>query len=193
MGKKKVKKIKVKSESQEKYCQLCYIMYKEPTFLKIHKKKIHSKEMDAFEKDLKAEEMREVCIKCSKAFYSKNTLEYHMRRKHYKHYQQSGKNHCKLCNLEFKTRSGFSQHKNKIHALELGAFNRDYKEEDMIYQCNSCLSKFPTEISLNYHDLRKHQQSDKKAFCCNLCYISFKYNSNLSKHVKTLHTNEMHL
>merc|ERR1719431_1190865 len=62
-----------------------------------------------------------------------------------------------------------------------------------MYQCTVCQSKFPTKISLNYHNLRKNHQNDKKAFCCNLCYISFKYNSNLSKHVKTLHTNEMHL
>ena len=92
---KKIKNIEIKVENQERYCQLCYIMYKEPKYLRVHKQRIHAGEMEAFEEDLSAENMKHACTKCGKSFYSKNTLDHHMQKKH-KKYNGGNSVFCKL-------------------------------------------------------------------------------------------------
>ena len=116
-------KFKVKSENLERYCQLCYITYKEPQFLRIHKKKVHANEMDAFDKELYTDDMNEACGKCDKSFYSKNTLKYHMQRKHQMYEREVAS--CRLCYRTFSCKGNLESHKNTVHTSkeEIEAFD----------------------------------------------------------------------
>ena len=101
------KKLNAKAESDEKYCKLCYIVYKDSRFLKRHKKKVHSYEMEAFSRDLSLEELSYSCAKCKKSFFSRNTLDHHDRRKHNK---AQVENYCRLCHVTFARSDTFKNH-----------------------------------------------------------------------------------
>ena len=201
------KKRKVKLENQERYCQLCYIVYKKACFLEKHKKKVHANEMEAFDRDLRPEDMTNRCSKCKKGFLTQNTLDHHIHRKHSsRKYSKSqivpvsdSTVYCKLCDLNFRSSGGFVQHQLKTHSLEMDAFNKDYTEEDLIYQCRLCKKKVATDLSLKSHMSRRHYKNKKKLNVklesreryCKLCYIMYKKAYFLEKHKNNVHASEM--
>jgi len=184
------KKIKVKAENQERYCQLCYIMYKEPKFLRVHQQRIHASELDAFEKDLRAEDMQHECTKCDKSFYSQNTLDYHMKRIHS---ISSGSEEfsCKLCYISFAYNSGLKKHLKVIHKDDMHLFEGDLDESLLTNHCQFCDKKFVSEHILRYHQKYQHKEAQETSSYCKLCYITFKFPSLFKNHKMTTHKDDM--
>ena len=187
----KSKKLKVKVESRERFCQLCHITYKRPHSLKSHKMKVHSMELDAFEREVTSEDLKYPCSRCSRVFLTENTLNHHMNVKHYKGYKVSV---CKLCDIDFKNPLKFNRHRYKVHKDELWAFKTEIHEDALVHQCH-CGKKFPTPSSLDFHKGSIHQELKKKlatpdskvgmkSVKCPLCYEPFKKSFYLSAHMK---------
>ena len=164
-------------EKQEKYCKLCYISYKKPVFLKIHKKKVHLSEMDAFSKNLIEEDLKYKCNKCAKNFYSLNTLEFHKQRDH----SQSGS--CKLCYAKF-SQSNVVRHMKSIHSSDAHLFDKEIEESQLVHICH-CKKKFASENILTYHKKTEHKE-DIVPYC-KLCQYNFKSKANLMSHIGKVH------
>ena len=196
----KSKKLKVKVESRERFCQLCYITYKKPHFLKAHKIKVHSMELDAFEREVRSEDLKYPCTKCSRVYLTENTLNHHMNVKHYKGYKISI---CKLCDIDFKNPIKFNSHRYKVHKDELWAFKTEISEDALVHQCH-CGKKFVTPNSLDFHKFYIHQELKKKfvssdskvglrSVKCQLCHEPFKKSFYLNAHMKKYHQEERSL
>ena len=78
----------------------------------------------------------------------------------------------------------------------------DIDKDLLTYQCDHCEKKFLTENILNfhvryYHQNRKRQNvssnnaQKKKEINCKLCYVNFKYLSQLERHKKAVHKGEL--
>ena len=154
-------------------------------------------ELDAFERDVSSEDLKYPCSKCSRAYLTENTLNYHMNVKHYKGYKVSA---CKLCDIDFKNPLKFNSHRYKVHKDELGAFKTEIPEDALIHQCH-CGKKFSTPSSLEFHKRYIHQELKKKLVSsdskvglrsvkCQLCYEPFKKSFYLSAHMKKHHQEE---
>ena len=185
---KKWKRSKVKSENQERYCQLCFVLYKAPQFFEIHKNKIHSNELEAFENELTSADMRVKCKKCKKCFYSENTLNYHMRRKHGKALK-SNSYPCKLCYSCFSYNSLLKKHLEVNHQADIHLLEGEIPDSLLQYLCSTCTKKFASHSLLKYHTRKEHKQSVESSFC-KLCYINFNSNHNLEAHKKNIHTSK---
>ena len=189
----------VKLESRERYCQLCNILYKKPYFFQSHKKKIHSCELDAFEKEISLSDLTHQCSKCNRSFYSENTLAYHHHVKHY-----TGKvTHCTLCDHDFKNPQKYKLHKYKVHKFELELFKKELIENNFQQLCPECPKKFATKSSLDFHSKVMHKKlftlkKEKKAKLkkegerhCKLCFITYKKSFFLDLHKKNIHSAEL--
>ena len=64
-------------------------------------------------------------------------------------------------------------------------------KEQVLFQCNSCDSKFETEINLNQHNLSDHKKT--KLFKCDLCDYSSSQKGNLKIHFVSGHEEKRHL
>ena len=98
-------------------------------------------------------ELLHSCEECDFKFLSLAFLECHSSRIHD---QDAASNHCKLCDITYKTSNGLWHHKMKIHTLELEAFRKDYAENDLLFDCTACTRKFATQTTLDHHMSRKH-------------------------------------
>ena len=187
-------KAKVKLESLERYCRLCYIKYKKPHFLKAHKMRVHSMELEAFERDISEEDLKYPCSKCSRSYLTANTLQHHMNVRHYR----GTVSVCKLCRIDFKDPSKFHGHKYRVHKEDTWAFKTDISQEALIHQCH-CGERFLTKSSLAFHKVNIHKEARKKfvsskvgSVKCQLCYESFKKTFYLSAHLKKQHQEDKH-
>ena len=203
---KKEKSKLVKLESRERYCQLCNILYKKPHFFQSHKNKVHSYELDAFEKDIGLLDLTHQCSKCFRSFYSENTLAYHHHVKHY-----TGKvTHCTLCDFDFKNPVKYSTHKYRVHKFELDLFKKELIEDNFQQGCSECPKKFATKSSLDFHSKVMHKKLatlKKKSLVarpkkikkikkegerhCKLCLITYKKSCFLDAHKKNVHGTEL--
>ena len=147
-------KKKVKVESKERYCQLCNILYKKPCFFNIHKRRVHSTELDAFEKEISINDLKHQCNACKKSFYSENTLNYHFQSKHFK----GNAKICQLCDYEFTNTQKFYNHKYKVHKFEYELFKKELIKENFAQICLECPKKFPTKSSLEFHKSVFHRK-----------------------------------
>ena len=181
-------KFNVKVENKERYCQLCCVKYKKPHFLRAHKLRVHSMELDAFDRDVGPDDLKHPCSKCSRAFLTENTLNYHMKVKHY----HGTVTVCRLCHIDFKNPTKFHNHKYKVHKNEIWAFKTEISEDTFAHQCH-CSKKFLTQNSLDFHKVHVHQELREKNRSissevgnvkCQLCYEPFKKRFYLSAHMK---------
>jgi len=257
----KNRKKKVKLENQERYCQLCYIVYKKAYFLEKHKKKVHANEMEAFDRDLRPEDMTYRCAKCNKSFLTQNTLDHHIHRKHssksvdqsaervfcrlchvtykreetlkrhmevkhkddahlldqvselsgdsscqmcdkkflrddflqyhmkYEHHSSQGHpSYCQLCYLPFKFPSAVRKHQSNVHKGDLWALKVQITEDMLQHPCQQCDKKFLSESLLKHHGITQHKGLKDNVSYCGLCYVDFKFNSNLKAHISKIHT-----
>ena len=183
----------IKSEHFNRCCQLCDIKYKKPVFLKRHKVKIHSNELDAFEREILQEELVHECNICSKRFFSEQTLQFHERKTH-KLRKYGVNNFCKLCQTSF---TGLATHVKKIHtsAEEKQALKDHEKTIPFNFLCKYCDKYFLNSIILNRHIVNNHKQEDKEEqWKCEKCPKVFKAgkyrNGNFKKHMKNVHEAE---
>ena len=190
-GQKVSSKKKIKLESKERYCQLCSILYKKPFFLQAHKQRVHSSELDMFDKELTSEDLKYSCQRCKKKFYTENTLSHHVNKKH--NQNKGSTKDCKLCNTEFKTPQKFYNHKYKIHKEELDLFRTQLNENDFTFACGECPKRFPSKGSHAYHLEVTHKVSYRTESVkeCGLCYDMFKSTSILKAHVKNCHQEDL--
>ena len=184
----KQKKLKMKVENIEKYCQLCCIVYKNPKFLRNHKKKIHGDELEAFTKELRQEDMEYECRKCNQRFYSKNTLDYHNHRKHGGMGNSTIQIVCKLCHVTYANASGLKKHMEVQHKEDAHLISRDY--QDSTIQCALCDKKFLRDKFLAYHIRYEHKEQVDKNTYCTLCYVDFTNNWKLKSHINNIHSSE---
>merc|ERR1719318_1750166 len=199
------------TSSASVFCKLCRIGFKRQVFLTKHTKKIHSEEMEAFNKEIKEADLINKCRICGKKFYSKNILDHHMHRKHYKQFKQNEGRYeivesdsvfCQLCRIGFKRPIFLSKHKKKVHVEEMNAFNKVIEECDLLYACQVCTKKYYSQNILDHHMQRKHYKHHRKnenknkgvessSVLCQLCRVSFKRPIFLIKHKKKVHAGEM--
>ena len=186
------KKIKIKLENIEKYCQLCYVLYKEPKYLRMHKKKIHAGELDAFERDLTEEHMQHNCSSCGKIFYSQNTLDYHMQRKH-RNSLGSDEFYCKLCYISFPFNSAWKRHLKILHLNDMHLFDGDFNESILEHHCSICEKRFSGEHILKHHQKYQHKETTEKVTYCKLCHVDFKVGKQFRAHKNKIHTTQEEL
>ena len=177
--------------SSEKHCKLCNITYKKPCSLMTHMKKVHSEELELFDKDLTADDLKYDCRSCDKKYASEITLNHHMKTKHYRGTQTR----CELCSFEFDNPKTFLNHKHKIHKYEYALFKKTLIASEFVFQCRFCEKKFPSKPSQEFHERRLHETlavKVKTSAECRLCYTNFGFNSNLQRHLETKHQEDIH-
>ena len=178
-----IKKVK----NREMYCQLCYVLYKDPKYLRLHKKKVHAEEMDAFDRVLTDEDLEYNCKACDKRFYSHNTLSFHLQRKHK---NTSGGNdfYCKLCYISFPYNSALQKHLKILHMSEMHLLDENIDESALVHDCNLCEKKFIREHILRYHQKYQHKDQIDRTTYCKLCQDDFKVSKQFRAHKERIHT-----
>ena len=190
---------KVKLENQEKYCQLCYIVYKEARFLQKHKKKIHANEIEAFNMDLSQENMEHLCTKCNKTFYSQNTLDHHIHRKHSKGNTATGQFPCQLCHVSYNWNGTLKKHIETKHNDDMHLLEQGMDESLLKHSCETCDKRFIKEEFLQYHQKYVHKEVQKlnkgntDQFYCKLCHVTYARNDTFKKHMELKHKDDVDL
>ena len=134
-------------------CKLCYSERSRFGELVDHVTKIHKDDLSLLQRKLIPKDYIFHCGECELSFVSDTCLDYHT----YKtHGDSETIPYCKLCQVKFKSGTGYLQHKYHIHRTELVAFKRNYNEEDLIFNCSSCSIKLATKNSLDYHFKKSH-------------------------------------
>ena len=126
------------------------------TFQSVSEYNVH---MDVVEHDGKYR-----CRWCGSAHETKEA-----RNEHIKQHLGSFVKICDVCGKGFKSRFGYRTHYLMYHSAE----------GQNLPRCKTCGKVFPTTNRLMIHE-RVH--SDERSFVCNVCFRSFKHNSNLQKH-----------
>jgi len=167
-----------------------------------HAKAYHKDEFKYFKTKPGPEMLTNNCKDCNLQFVTENCFKLHWIREHVK----KSKN-CNLCEKEFKSINGAFNHRLKFHNDELDELNiQNISEKDKKLQCKRCKTKFPTEGSIAYHEMKVHgirrnkKITKKKVFStsgskikhCKLCYKEFKKSGNLKAHMNTVHNDEKH-
>ena len=168
-------KRKIKEKAWYKsVCPYCDKKFCEPYTVKKHIELQHTS------KNLK-------CVKCPKAFQSKQSLDYHILTKHT---QIAPPPHvCNICEKNFQTKLGLNNHIKFKHA-----------NSEKLFSCEECESKFKHKKYLKAHMLHVHDSDEKKEdywqdlpkinFECETCRVRFVRKADLKAHIKSKHTDQ---
>ena len=176
-------------------CPHCDKKFSEPYQVKKHVETMHKN------KRLK-------CLKCTKSFLCKQSLEYHKLTTHTKNVSSHDCEHCEKTfvtklslnnHIKFvhtdtkglgcnKCESKF-KHKKYLNAHVLHVHGVDKKKEDYwqdlpkcYYECETCEAKFTRKADLRVHTQFKHIAQSQDMFDCDECPARFKYKKNLQQH-----------
>ena len=112
------------------------------------------------------------CHMCSKLFQSKQKKDNHVRTQH------GNKSNigiaCNECDRLFQSKTAHDYHTEVTHQ----------HEAEMKHLCAVCKKTFKNKHSVNVHTRTVH---NRRGFFCRKCFFSFKLNSHLLRHYKTVH------
>jgi KRAB domain-containing zinc finger protein len=143
------------------------------------------------------------CHICGRLFHRKDTLQDHIKVKHYlrpRHFKtrklkDKETNFCKNCGVNFQTKSYLLVHRQKCKSVlaetatgdtsELEDVGNDASKDGEIthkvgMSCTDCSVQFPT--SLAYCEHMKEQHNNPKPYMCEKCNKTFMHNSTLNRH-----------
>ena len=115
---------------------------------------------------------RASCIQCDKTYVNKSALRQHVEVVHLK----MKKFQCDQCPLTFASRKGFNYH-------------MESKHEKKEHPCSKCDRIFKTKDCLNSHVLKHHEK--RLDFKCEYCGSEFPTLSEVNRHIKVLHANNV--
>ena len=184
-------------------CKLCYSESSSLANLKRHIINRHREDKDHYDKDINEEDLKYTCNKCGLKFLSEHLRAFHFKKEHRARDESRETSSvasvdpvsCKLCYEEFKTNSFFHSHK-RIHNEDFEAFDREYSDEDLKFECLRCSKKFLSSQLLRYHAITSHSTEqniikDPKKFHCGLCYETFFDKRSMMKHFTNMHIEEL--
>ena len=199
-------------ERSGRLCKLCDWQFPTKERLSSHKKRVHLKEMDAFDRDIDREEMIHECFHCTKKFFSEISMKFHRRKLHPKNVSQSVKSisdklsqrFCNLCHVDFKTFQRLLSHQQKFHKNHSEYLHREILKAELKFDCNECDKKFVAKDILIRHQrshlyekytfLKEESFLKKlKRYKCKLCYFQFREFSKLAEHFDKVHANDQEL
>ena len=67
------------SISEELYCKLCYVTFRDSSRFGRHKDRVHKSELPLFESNIEHSKLAYYCKTCKEKFISDNALNYHMK------------------------------------------------------------------------------------------------------------------
>jgi len=175
-----------KLDSLSPFCQLCRVAFKRSVFLKKHKKKVHYQEMDSFDTEITAEDLKHECRICENSFISQNTLDHHMKRKHDSVTRKKPFS-CKLCYVSLRNVADVEKHMTNIHRDDLWILEKEIEESMLVHNCKDCEKRFVTEKLMNYHARYQHKVAGETKSYCRLCYVDFKNGTYLKAHKVNVH------
>ena len=189
-------KLKISTDTNNRYCQLCNVTFKKSSMLPVHRKNIHLKhqgEMEALGRLIKKEELAHHCNSCDSYFLTENILSYHRRKKHnFKH--KKPLTTCILCNRPYSEQRTYEKHISTQHisqeektALKVGYVD----ERNLNFKCDHCDERFLNQSILTFHTRYRHKETINSY--CKLCYITFKHPSGLKKHKHVVHKMDIEL
>ena len=123
----------------------------------------------AMERRLKLAEYRK---KCKEKLESKNTA------KNVEDIKQAKTILCSKCEMTFTFKSNLVRHMEEVH-------------KKRHYRCSHCPANYKRGADIDRHVKRKHNGKDIPNISCNICEKLFTDKSNLRRHIKTIHTEDI--
>ena len=173
------KSLQLVNSADEKTCGICLSKFRSPYERKKHEVSIHHNK-----------ERNHECEVCGKTYSNENALKYHNRSKHE---VSATKIPCYVCGKQFSSERTMQRHNKIVHVKSPGS-------QDFV--CIICGSKFNRKDALDRHDKEQHYGSkvnfayvehveDMEALSsvnCELCVKRFKRNSDLKRHILSIHS-----
>ena len=111
------------------------------------------------------------CHICYRIFNSKQTKDKHVETQHGNESKVGFI--CDECNNPFQSKVALEYHKDVTH-----------RKDNASFSCVHCKESFKTKHSANVHKRSVH---NRRAFYCKKCFLTFKLNSHLLRHYRTVH------
>jgi len=96
---------------------------------------------------------------------------------------------CEICHETFASVQSKMRHAKRKHADQLDKITTKYNETLLPFACHICHKSFATSAPLRIHE-RRHQE-DQKRFHCPHCPKRYIMGSELKKHIKKSHSNQL--
>ena len=171
---------KTVARRDEKTCEVCLKECKDKNAKEKHIVAIHSQQAQKY-----------ACSICPKSYSSLSSLSYHAK-KHSDQTTTKQKHACDQCGKQLATEASLDRHKLSIH-----------KAEKEMLGCEHCGKGFSVVSSLRRHQREQHIGAKfnidfhegfdpPRPFECNKCDLKFIRNTDLSRHVRSVHGEKMH-
>ena len=188
------------------YCRLCYT---NPggteEDLRRHEEKVHQDEEESLSREFFS--VADLVFRCNQCpqipgFLTENLLNQHKAKEH-KHIvkvarSREGGWNCTLCYEKIKQRGIIESMHKGFHKEDIGAFDREIKEEELTFKCLWCDKKFLSSHILKYHAVTSHSKTIKpshpqkqKILQCGLCFEKFVGPRKTLNHFNSIHEDEL--
>ena len=178
-----VKDLSEEDSCRNRTCPICYKIFCQKSTRDFHVQTIHQKTM-LKKKETKDCVYKYACQECDKSYAHKVSLE-----RHKKSHQEAGSViTCDKCDKTFTRQDSLWKHRSRVHNLLNMNIGEILQKEDNC--CNLCEQKFDNKDELLAHISLKACFSvltKEEKFQCNDCHKSYKYKSDLNRHVKFSH------
>ena len=176
----------VHKQTRNYRCNFCDKTYTDSTPLRLHKE-IHSADLSRKEYN---------CSQCESAFYTRSSLEAHVRKVHNKTLVT-----CKICSVAVDKYS-LKQHSKRHYDLsakahqcgscskvcgsekDLKTHSKVHGSKEKVYHCEDCPKSYSQREYLKKHIRYKHKNSEEGKWKCSICDKYFAQSGGLHNHLK---------
>ena len=169
-------------ETNTYFCIVCLINSAFNRSLDNHMKAIHQDHMHLFDGDIDESLLVYSCKSCEYKFVNEQILRNHQNTGTRRHQKQELFANFVIVNL-------ISHHRlrstRRSYTKKISGHLRVVTRMIAYYECPHCSLMFIIENFLKYHTTLKHKEESKQNDSdCKLCYLDFKFNSQLNAHKK---------